>query len=123
MPSSSRTIWIRWRRWPGSSSASSGSASLVRVNDLLGSRAAEMPRKTALVCGGERYTYGQLDVAARRFADLLRDRDVIPGERVAICLDNSADAVVAIFGALHAGAVFFVVNPQARLDYRNQLIR
>src|SRR4051812_47680990 len=82
-----------------------------------------MPRKTALVCGGERYTYAQLDVLARRFADLLHDRDVIPGERVAICLDNSADAVVAIFGALHAGAVFFVVNPQARLDYRNQLIR
>src|SRR5436190_473472 len=37
-----------------------------------------------------------------------------PGDRVAICLENSIDAVVAIFGVLKAGAVFFVVNPHTR---------
>ena len=34
-----------------------------------------------------------------------------------------ADAVAWIFGVLKGGAVFFVVNPKARLEYRNQLIR
>lgn len=95
----------------------------MQVNGLLGARAAEMPRRTAVVCGRERYTYAELDEQARRFARLLRDGGVLAGDRVAICLENSADAVVAIFGALKAGAVFFVVNPQARLEYRNQLIR
>jgi long-chain acyl-CoA synthetase len=95
----------------------------VRVNGLLEARAAEMPRKTALVCGHERYTYAQLDEQARRFARLLRGAGVFASDRVAICLENSVDAVAAIFGVLKAGAVFFGVNPQARLEYRNQLIR
>lgn len=95
----------------------------MQVDGLLETRAADMPRKTALVCGRERYTYAQLDEQARRFARLLRDAGVLPGDRVAICLENSADAVVAVFGALKAAAVFFVVNPQARLEYRNQLVR
>jgi amino acid adenylation domain-containing protein len=95
----------------------------VRVDELLAVRASEMPRKIALVCGEERHTYAELDERARRFARLLHDGGILPGDRVAICLENSADAVVAIFGVLKAGAVFFVVNPQARLEYRNQLIR
>jgi long-chain acyl-CoA synthetase len=94
----------------------------VRVNGLLEARASEMPRKTALVCGGGRYTYAELDEQARRFARLLRDGGILTGDRVAICLENSADAVIAIFGVLKAGAIFFVVNPQARLEYRSQLI-
>jgi acyl-CoA synthetase (AMP-forming)/AMP-acid ligase II len=43
----------------------------VRVNGLLEARAADMPHKTALVCGMERYTYAQVDEEARRFARLL----------------------------------------------------
>ena len=95
----------------------------MRVNRLLEARAAEMPRKTALVCGHERHTYAQVDEHARRVARLLRDAGVLAGDRVAICLENSADAVIAIFGTLKAGAVFFVVNPQCRVEYRNHLIR
>ena len=95
----------------------------MRVDGLLEQRAAETPRKEALVCGNERYTYAQLDEQARRFARLLRSGGVSPGDRVAICLDNSAEAVIAIFGVLKADAVFFLINPQARLDYRNQLLR
>ena len=82
-----------------------------------------MPRKTALVCGSERYTYAQVDEQARQIARLLHAAGVAPLDRVAVCLENSADAVAWIFGVLKAGAVFFVVNPQARPEYRNQLIR
>ena len=95
----------------------------MQVNRLLEARAVDMPRKTALVSGGERYTYAGLDEQARAFGRLLRDGGIRPGDRVAICLENSADTVIAIFGALKAGAAFFVVNPQARLEYRNQVIR
>jgi amino acid adenylation domain-containing protein len=95
----------------------------VRVDELLEARASEMPRKIALICGEERHTYAELDERARRFARLLYDGGILPGDRVAICLENSADAVIALFGVLKANAVFFIVNPQARLEYRNQLIR
>jgi acyl-CoA synthetase (AMP-forming)/AMP-acid ligase II len=95
----------------------------MRVEELLRLRAADMPRKTALVCGGERFTYAELDEAARRMGRLLRSSGVTPGDRVAIRLGNSADAVIAIFGALNAGAVFYLVNPQATPAYHSQLLR
>jgi len=94
----------------------------VRVNELLERRAADMPGKTALVCGGDRHTYAELDARARHVARLLRDAGVGPMDRVAICLDNSADAVASLFGVLKAGGVFLIVSPQARIEYRNQLI-
>ena len=95
----------------------------MRVNGLLEARAADMPHKTALVCGMERYTYAQVDEEARRFARLLYEGGIRPGDRVAICLENSCEAIIAIFGALKAGAVFFVVSPQARREYRTRLMR
>ncbi len=38
------------------------------------------------------------------------------GDRVAIYLDNCAEAVVSIFAVLKAGAVFMPVNPQTKAD-------
>lgn len=81
-----------------------------------------MPRKTALVCGADRHSYAELEARASQVARQLHDAGVRPLDRVAICLENSADAVVALFGVLKAGAVFLVVGPHARVEYRNQLI-
>ena len=95
----------------------------MRVEHLLEARAGDMPDKTALVCGPRRYTYAEIEEQARRFARLLQSVGVSAGDRVAIRLGNCGDAVIAIFGVLKAGAVFFVVNPQAREEYRNYLVR
>ena len=43
-------------------------------------------------------------------------QDVRRGERVVIFLQNSADAVIAVFGTLLAGGVFSVVNPGTKSD-------
>ncbi len=94
----------------------------MRVNELLERRAATMPRKTALVCGDARYSYAQLDHLARQFAATLVDGGMTEGDRVAICLENSVDTIVAMFGTLKAGGVFFVVNPQARVEHRESLL-
>jgi long-chain acyl-CoA synthetase len=94
----------------------------VRVDELLAARTVDVPRKTALVCGRERLTYGELDERARQFARLLRACGVKPGDRVAICLENSVDAIVAIFGVSKAKGVFLVVNPRSPLEYRNHVV-
>src|SRR5207249_1036339 len=84
------------------------------ADELLGRSAARFPAKTAVVCGAERCSYEQLERRAAVFAAALRDGGIKPGDRVAICLENSIDAVVAIFGILKARAVFLVFNPHAR---------
>ncbi len=82
------------------------------VDQLLERSARHAPDKTAVVCAGARYSYQQLDEQANRLAHTLIDAGLLPGDRVAICLESSANAVVSIFAILKAGGVFVVINPQ-----------
>jgi len=90
----------------------------MRVEALLSESAARAPEHTAIVCSrGGRWSYGQVDAASDRFARVLHDAGVDHGDRVVICLDNSIDAIVALFGALKAGCTFAIVNPHARTEH------
>jgi amino acid adenylation domain-containing protein len=80
------------------------------VQDFLEHSAQRLPDKVCLVCDGQRLTYGQVDAMANRLAHALRARGVQRGDRVAIFLPNSVEAVVSIFAVLKAGGVFVVVN-------------
>lgn len=80
------------------------------VQDFLEHSAQRLPGKLCLVCDGQRLTYGQVDAMANRLALALRAHGVQRGDRVAIFLPNSVEAVVSIFAVLKAGGVFAVVN-------------
>ncbi len=60
---------------------------------------------------GASIAYGDLDRLANRVRDLLVARDVAPGDRVAIYLRKSIDAVAAIFGVLKAGGAYVPIDP------------
>ncbi len=72
--------------------------------------------KPALVVEGTSYTYGELKTAALRMAAALKERGVKRGDRVAVYMDNTWPCIVSIYGALLAGAVFMVVNPQTKKE-------
>jgi len=80
------------------------------VNHFLQDSAERSPDKVALVCDGRRLTYAQIEEQANRVANGLLDLGVQRGDRVAVWLPNSVEAVVAIFAILKAGATFTVVN-------------
>jgi amino acid adenylation domain-containing protein len=88
----------------------------MRVERFLGDSAEQYPDKTALIAGADRLTYDQLDRAADRVAAALAAGGVVRGDRVVVFMDNSWQAVAAIFGALRAGAVFSPVNPSTKAD-------
>lgn len=60
---------------------------------------------------GTTLTYRELADAAARFGFALADRGIQPGDRVAVMLPNTSAYVIALFGALRAGAVVVQVNP------------
>jgi len=60
-------------------------------------------------------TYGELATRARRVASGLVNRDVAPGDRVALMLPTSIDFFVAFFGILYAGAIPVPIYPPMRL--------
>jgi long-subunit acyl-CoA synthetase (AMP-forming) len=53
---------------------------------------------------------------ANRLANALRENGVARGDRVAIYLHNSVEAVIGIFATLKAGGVFVVINHTTKRD-------
>ena len=88
----------------------------MRVERFLTDSARRCGDKVALVAGGARLTYRDLDRASDRLAGALADRGVARGDRVIVFMDNCREAVIAIFAALKAGAVFSPVNPSTKAD-------
>ena len=86
------------------------------VHDSLQQNAARLPGKVALVVGGQRLTYSQIDDMANRLAHALISQGVKRGDRVATYLPNTVEAVVGIFATLKAGGVFVVIHPSTKED-------
>src|SRR6202011_4680765 len=56
-------------------------------------------------------TYRELEEAANRLAHLLAARGAGPGQCVALLLERSAEAVVAILAVLKTGAAYLPIDP------------
>ena len=83
----------------------------VSIPALFDAQVARAPEGVALSCEGRSMTYRELDEAANRLAHLLAGRGVGPGERVALLLSRSAEAVVAILAVLKTGAAYVPIDP------------
>ncbi|MBD3664555.1 class I adenylate-forming enzyme family protein [Sulfitobacter aestuariivivens] len=82
-----------------------------RVEDFLTHQAATRPHAPALTDSlGTRWTYAELDTAARAASDMLRRAGVRPQDRVLMLSENCAAAVALIFAAWHLDAIIVPVN-------------
>lgn len=86
------------------------------VDRLLTGAAEREPRSEALICGGRRLTYAQLEDWVARVAAGFRAQGVRRGDRVAVCMENSVEGVLSIFGAFRAGAVAVPLNATLKTD-------
>ncbi|MCL5124577.1 MAG: long-chain fatty acid--CoA ligase [Deltaproteobacteria bacterium] len=73
--------------------------------------AKRYPDKTALIFQGTKITFQKLDDMVSRFASAMIDMGIKPGDTVATLLPNIVQMVVAIYGAMRAGAVVALNNP------------
>lgn len=81
---------------------------------LLEASARRVPGNVAVsVPGGKQLTYAELDALTSRLRDRLVALGVRPGDRVGLRLHKSIDAVVALFGALKAGAAYVPVDAES----------
>lgn len=86
------------------------------VNHFLENSAKNFPDKIALVIGERRYSYLELDEKANNLANALIVNGLGKGDRVIIYIDNSYEAVIAIFGVLKAAGIFVMVNPTTKAE-------
>src|SRR6202011_4722275 len=83
----------------------------VSVPVVFAAQVARTPEAVALVCGGCSWTYRELEEAANRLAQLLAGHGVGPGGCVALLLERSAEAIVAIVAVLKTGAAYLPIDP------------
>lgn len=60
--------------------------------------------------GGGSVTYGDMFERTARYANAMVELGVKPGDRVAVCVDKSVEALMLYLGCLRAGAVFLPLN-------------
>lgn len=78
--------------------------------ELFSAVVAEVPERTALVCGERRLSYAELDASANRFAHHLIAAGIGPGENVGIYAPNSVEWIEGLLGCLQARAVPVNIN-------------
>ena len=86
------------------------------VNHFLEYSAARLPDKIALIHGKQRLTYSDIDIMSNRLANFLLSCGVERGDRIAIFMDNSVEAIISIFGILKAGAAFMMINHTTKAE-------
>jgi acyl-CoA synthetase (AMP-forming)/AMP-acid ligase II len=77
-----------------------------------GDFAVSAPDRAAVIMAtsGEVVTYAQLDAEANQLSHVLRGAGLQPGDHVALCLENSAHFLPAIWGAHYAGLYYTAMS-------------
>jgi fatty-acyl-CoA synthase len=70
----------------------------------------QYPRRAAVVCGEERFTYAQFAERVHRLAGALQKTSVQAGDRVAFLSTNCHRLLEAYYGVVEAGAVLLPLN-------------
>jgi amino acid adenylation domain-containing protein/FkbM family methyltransferase len=81
------------------------------------------PDAPAVVCGETSLTYRELDRRSNQLACYLRRLDVGAGSLVALCLDRSWQAIVALLAVLKAGGAYVALEPSDPEERLGSLIR
>ena len=92
----------------------------VSIPALFAQQVARVPEALAISCGGQTLTYRQVDEKSNRLAHLLAAHGAESGQRVALLLPRSADAIVAILAVLKTGATYVAIDPavpEARIQF------
>ncbi|HEU5227168.1 MAG TPA: amino acid adenylation domain-containing protein [Ktedonobacteraceae bacterium] len=90
------------------------------VPQLFSRQVERSPDALALIQGDCAWTYDELNQAANRVARALHARGIGPGQLVGVCLERSAELVVALLGVHKAGAAYIPLDPaypQERLTF------
>ncbi|MCP2343852.1 long-chain-fatty-acid--CoA ligase [Actinomadura rupiterrae] len=83
---------------------------MYNLSVLLEDAARETPDRDALVFGDMRLSYAFLNTVANQVANLLRERGIGPGDKIALSSPNLPYFPMVYFGALKAGAVVVPLN-------------
>jgi amino acid adenylation domain-containing protein/thioester reductase-like protein len=81
------------------------------IHQLFDEQVQRTPHATAVVSGSMSVSYYELSARANQLARYLRDIGVCVDQTVGVCLERSAEMVVALLGVLKAGGAYVPLDP------------
>ena len=93
----------------------------ITLSQALSRSAKNFPNHTALNYMGKKITFKELDGLVNAFARALQDMGIRPGDKVALCLPNIPQVIIANMAILRSGAVAVQNNPlytERELEYQ-----
>jgi amino acid adenylation domain-containing protein len=81
------------------------------LHELFEQQAARTPAREAVRCGDVAFTYRELNERANQLAHYLRGLGVGADRPVGLCLERSAETMVAVLAILKAGGAYVPLNP------------
>jgi amino acid adenylation domain-containing protein len=93
------------------------------LHELFAAQATRTPEAVAVIAGGARLTYSELNAQANRLAHRLRQLGVGPETRVGISLERGPDTVPALLGILKAGGAYVALDPAYPEERRTFILR
>lgn len=84
------------------------------LHELIEHEVEKTPDNLALVAGKTSLTYREMNARANQLARHLRSRGAGPERLVAVCMERSAETVIALLASLKAGAAYMPLDPDFR---------
>jgi amino acid adenylation domain-containing protein len=82
-----------------------------RLEQMFEAQAARTPEAVAVVCGGERWRYRELDERANQIGNHLKALGLAREARVGVLMERSAEAVAVMLGVMKAGGAYVPLDP------------
>lgn len=92
------------------------------LHDAVGEWTRTKPESIAVVCGENRYTYGDLDLMANSYADDLASLGVEKGSVVPLRMARSVEFVATMLAVLRLGATYAVIDLRWPADRARKLV-
>ncbi|HSS01494.1 MAG TPA: amino acid adenylation domain-containing protein [Kofleriaceae bacterium] len=92
------------------------------LHELFEAQVARTPDAIAVVDGERRLTYAELNARANQLARELVRRGVGPDVPVGLCLERSAEMVIAVYAAIKAGGCYMPLDPDYPADRLRRMV-
>ena len=97
--------------WGNRAALTQSAPAPVPIPAVFAGQVARAPEAVAISAGERSWTYREVEQAANRLAHLLAREGVGPGQRVALLLPRTAEAIVAMLAVLKTGAAYVPIDP------------
>ena len=81
------------------------------IHELFSDQARRTPDAVAVVCGDQQLRYGELEKRSNQLGNYLRSVGSGPEVVVGLCVENSLDMVVCLYGILKSGGAYLPLDP------------